>query len=57
MQDLVKRKYTLKGELERGSAKVNVWCGFMRDRVIPLYILRHPIVTLDLIFYLDVLEL
>jgi len=53
----VKRKYTLKSEMERYSAKVKVWCGFMRDRVIPLFFLRHPTVTGALISYLDVLEL
>ena len=57
MQDLVKRKYTLKGEVERDSAKVKVWCGFIRDRVIPLFFLRYPTVTGALISYLDVLEL
>jgi hypothetical protein len=57
LQDLVKRKYTLKGDLQRDSAKVKVWCGFMLDGVIPLFFLRHPTVTGALISYLDVLEL
>jgi hypothetical protein len=44
-------------EVERDSAKVKVWCGFMRDRVIPLFFLRQPTVTGALFSYLDVLEL
>jgi len=52
-----KEIHTIKGEVERDSAKVKVWCGFMRDRLIPLFFLRHPTVTGALICYLDVLEL